>query len=113
MAGGVGEVQFVVAPVLGAELHGNRVGFDRDAAFALEVHGVEELLLGFALLDRARRLEKAVGEGGLAMVDVRDDAEVAGVFYGHEGAEISGAAHGWSMPVFHRRFCAGNPIFLR
>jgi hypothetical protein len=47
------------------------------------------------------------------MVDVRDDAEVAGVFYGHEGAEISGAAHGWSMPVFHRRFCAGNPAFLR
>jgi hypothetical protein len=78
------------------------VGLDGDAALALEVHGVEELFLGFALLDGAGGFKEAVGKGGLAMVDVRDDAKVAGVLDGHEGAEISGSCEGWSMPVFAR-----------
>jgi hypothetical protein len=55
------------------------VALDRDALLALEVHRVEELLLHLALLDRLRVLEQAVGKGRLAVVDVRDDAEVADV----------------------------------
>ena len=84
MAGCVGEVEFVAGPVFRRVFHGDRVGFDRDPALALEVHGVEELFLRLALLDRFRGLQQTVGERGLAVVDVGDDAEVARVLYGHE-----------------------------
>ena len=50
---------------------------DGDAALALEVHRVEHLRLHLAGLKRAGDLEKAVGERRLAVVDVRDDREVA------------------------------------
>jgi hypothetical protein len=51
---------------------------DRDAALLLEVHRVEMLVGHLALSDGAGVFEQAVGERGLAVVDVRDDAEIAG-----------------------------------
>ena len=68
----VDEVELVAAP---AHAHGLRL--DRDAALALELHRVEQLLAHLALGHRAGQLEDAVGERRLAVVDVRDDREVA------------------------------------
>ena len=76
---GVDEVEDILLTVRRGEVHRHRVALDRDALLALEVHRVEELLLHLALLDRLRVLEQAVGKGRLAVVDVRDDAEVADV----------------------------------
>jgi hypothetical protein len=50
---------------------------DRDAALALEVHAVEDLRFHFARLERAGELEKTVREGGLPVIDVCNDREVA------------------------------------
>ena len=75
--GGVDEVEFVGLPVARGVGHGDGVGLDGDAALALEVHVVEQLVALVALGDGAGQLEEAVGKGGLAVVDVRDDAEVA------------------------------------
>src|SRR5467141_2764455 len=50
---------------------------DGDAALALEVHGVKNLFVHFALRQRAGHFEQAVSERGFAVVDVRDDAEVS------------------------------------
>jgi hypothetical protein len=50
--------------------------FDRDAALALEVHGIEDLRRHFALGERAGQLEQTVGQRGFAVVDVRYDAEI-------------------------------------
>ena len=86
----VGEVEFIMCSVFGSIFHGNRVGLDRDATLALEVHGVEELLLGLTLLDRSSDLQKAVGESRFTVVDVGDDAKVARVFYSHEKAGTIG-----------------------
>ena len=83
MAGGVDEVELVGDAVVGLVHHADGVGLDGDAALALEVHGVEDLGLHFTLGERAGELEQAVGEGGLAVVDVRDDREVADVFGVH------------------------------
>src|SRR5713226_435560 len=58
-------------------MQANAFCFDGDAALALEVHGVEELFVHFALRQRAGQFEETVGKRGLAMVDVRDDAEVS------------------------------------
>jgi hypothetical protein len=57
----------------------DRVHADGDAAFALQVHAVERLGLDVALGDRAGLEQELVGQRALAVVDVRDDAEVANV----------------------------------
>lgn len=57
--------------------HAHRLALDRDAALALDVHAVEVLRTHVAVAHDARDAEHAVGEGRLAVVDVRDDAEVA------------------------------------
>ena len=59
-------------------LHGRVLGQDGDASFLLQnvaVHGALGDLLPVAELEGL--LEKAVHEGGLAVVDVRDDGDVA------------------------------------
>ena len=90
MARRVGEIELIVLAILGSVFHRDGMGLDRDAALALEVHGVEELLLRLALLDRSRDLQKAIGKGRFTVVDVGDDAKVARVFYSHEKAGIIG-----------------------
>jgi hypothetical protein len=73
----VDEIELVVAPVAGpvAERHGLRL--DRDAALALEVHRVEDLVLHLAGLEAAAGLDQAVRERRLAVVHVRNDREIA------------------------------------
>src|SRR5437870_13828833 len=57
---------------------------DRDSALAFEIHGIEKLVLLFALLNRARPLEQSVRQSGFAVINVRDDAEVARELDCHE-----------------------------
>jgi len=83
MARGVHEIERVLLTILGPVLHGDRVGLDRDAAFAFQVHRVEDLLLLVAVGDRVGDLKKTVRQGGLPVVDVGNDAEVTGIRDGH------------------------------
>lgn len=76
MAGRVDQVQEVVETVVVVD-HGAGLGFDGDAALALDLERVEDLLVGRGRGDGAGDLEQSVGERGFAMVDVGDDAEVA------------------------------------
>ena len=85
VARGVEEVEAVGFPVFGRISQGDGVGFDGDALFALQVHGIEVLGLGLALGDGLTGLHEAVGQGRLAMIDVGDDGEIAGEFDGHGG----------------------------
>src|SRR5579864_3898571 len=72
MTRGVDQVELVALP---HHAHGLRL--DRDPALALEVHRIEELVAHLAARHRLGELEDAVGERRLAVVDVRDDREVA------------------------------------
>ena len=81
--GRVDEVQDVLLAVVRRVVQADRVGLDRDAALALEVHRVEDLRFHLARLQRAGDLEKAIGQRRLAVVDVRDDREVADVLRVH------------------------------
>ena len=83
VAGGVDEVELVEVAVVGAVVEADGVGLDGDAALALQVHGVEDLLHHFALGEGAGDLEEAVGQRGLAVVDVRNDGEIADEFAIH------------------------------
>src|SRR5262249_62335016 len=68
----VDEAEDVVLP---REAHVLRL--DRDPAFALQVHRVEELRPHLARVDGAGELENAVGERALPVVDVADHGEGA------------------------------------
>ena len=87
VTGRVDQVQLVALPG-----DANRLRLDRDPALALEVHRVEQLVAHIAHGDGLRQLEDAIGERRLAMVDVRDDREVADVFLVHGGSAATQAA---------------------
>ena len=74
VAGRVDQVQLVPLPG-----HPHRLRLDRDPALALEIHRVEHLRAHVALRHGVGQLEDAIGERRLAVVDVRDDREVADV----------------------------------
>ena len=83
MARGIDQVKLIGLAVVRGVHHADGVGFDGDAAFALEVHGVEDLRLHFARCQGPREFQQAVGQRGLAVVDVRDDREIADVLGVH------------------------------
>ena len=83
MARGVDEVEFVGLAVLGGVVHGHGAGLDGDAALTFDVHVVEDLVLHGALVHALGQLQDAVRQGGLAVVDVGDDAEVADIVSCH------------------------------
>ena len=79
MAGRVDEVQLVDFSVVRRIRHAHGVCFDRDAALPLQVHRIEHLRLHLARRERTGQLEQAIGQSGLAMIDMGDDGEVADV----------------------------------
>ena len=88
----VDEVQDVLLAILCRVGEPNRVRFDCDAALAFEIHRVEDLRFHLASLQRAGDLEKAVRQRRLAVVDVRDDREVADAALVHDRIR-AGSAH--------------------
>ena len=79
---GVNQVQPAGLPVPCGVGERDRVALDRDSPFALEFHVIENLFTEFARLHTAARLDQAIGERRLAVIDMRDDAEVANVLHG-------------------------------
>ena len=77
MAGRVDEVEDIGLPVARGVFDADGVGLDGDAAFPLDIHGVEQLFLHVALGHGAGQLDQPVGKGRFAMVDMGDDGEIA------------------------------------
>ncbi len=89
VAGRIDQVELVEVAVVGAIVEADRVGLNGDAALALEVHRIEHLLHHFALGKRAGDFEQAVGKRRLAVVDVRNDREIADEFAIHARGRFS------------------------
>ena len=91
VAGGVDQVEDVVLAVARPVIEPHGLRLDRDAALALDVHGIEHLLLHFAQFEPAGELDQPVGQGRLAVVDMRDDGEIADIvdWGGRHGGEIT------------------------
>ena len=102
VAGRVDEVEPVRQAVARGVLEAHRARLDGDALLALEVHGVEHLARHLARVDGVRQLEDAVGQRGLAVVDVGDDGEVA-------QARLGDAGHGARASLARVRVRAGTP----
>ncbi len=82
VAGGIDEIELVDLPVFRLVRQRNGLGFDGNAALALDRIRVEHLRLHLTRLQTAAQLNDAVGERGLAVIDVGDDGEVADVPHG-------------------------------
>ncbi len=82
---GVDQVELIVLAVGGTVAHSDSVELDGDAALALEVHRVEQLLAHEALFDRTGGFDQPVGQGALAVIDVCDNAEIADAGLRHGG----------------------------
>ena len=80
----VDEIEFIDLAVLAAIVQAHGLRLDRNAALALKLHVVEHLRLHLALSQSARAFNEAVGKRRLAMVDVRDNREIADVFVLHQ-----------------------------
>ena len=76
MARSVNQVQRITFVV-----HLYRVALDGDAAFFLQVHIVEYLVLHIFLLDRAGHLQHAVCQRTLTVVYMRYNAEISYIFH--------------------------------
>jgi hypothetical protein len=94
MAGRVHEIEDVGLAVLRQVLEAHGLGLDGDAALALDVHAVEDLLGHLACGQRSGGLDQPVGESRFPVVDMGHDGEVADLVErgGHEGLAM-GAQH--------------------
>jgi len=73
---GVDQVEHIPAAVGAGPGQPHGLALDGDAALALDVHPVQVLRPHLPLAHDAGELEHPVRQGGLAVVDMRDDAEV-------------------------------------
>ena len=98
VAGRVHQVELVGLAILRGVIEAHCLGLDGDAALALNVHIIKDLLAHLALGEAAAMLDQAIGKRRLAMVDMRDNAEVTYVGqFGHLTAPLAVLHH----PVSH------------
>src|SRR5262249_9888489 len=90
MAGRVEKIQSISLSVFRAISHRYRMRLDRDPPFALEIHRIEQLILLLALVNCPRALEQSIRQRGLAVINVRDDTEVARQLDSHESGTMPG-----------------------
>ena len=85
VTGRIDQVEAVGVSIFGFIVQANALGFDGDAALALQVHGIEDLLVHFTGAERASHFQQAVGKRGFAVVDVRNNAKIAYELWIHLG----------------------------
>ena len=84
VAGGVEDVDAHILP-----LHGAVLGGDGDAAFTFQLHAVHDAVVHFLVgAEHAALLEEGVDQGGLAVVDVGDDGDIAKRLVAGDGTHI-------------------------
>ena len=84
MARGVDQVELVGLAVVGLIAHGHGAGLDGDAALLFQLHVVQHLVRHGALVDAVGQLQHAVRQGGFAVVNVGNNAEISDIFAGHQ-----------------------------
>ncbi len=77
MAGCVHEIENIGFAVFGFVIQPNRLCFDGDPAFALDIHRIKNLFHHFTLSQAPCVLDQAVGERGFSMVDMGNDGKIA------------------------------------
>ena len=76
VAGRIHQVQLIGVAILGLVIEAHGLRLDGDAALALDVHRIEDLLLHISGGDVAAELDQPVRQGALAVVDVGNNREI-------------------------------------
>ncbi len=84
MARSVDQVELVLLPLAGVD-HLDGVALDGYALFSLEIHVVKDLILHVTGSEGSGQLKQPVGQGALAVVNMRYDAKVSYVLHLHIG----------------------------
>ena len=79
MARRIHQVQLVGLTVLGLVVEACRLGLDGNAPLALDIEAIENLFFHFTITHATAELDKAIRQGGLAMIDVSDDGKISNV----------------------------------
>ena len=79
VAGSVHQVELILLAILGGVEQPDGLRLDGDTALPLDIHAVEHLLAHLARVQSPAELDHAVGQCGLAVIDVRDDGEVTDI----------------------------------
>ena len=87
VAGRIDEVELVDLPVTRLVWQRHRLGLDRDATLALDRVVVEHLRFHLARGEATAQLDDAVGQRGLAVIDVGDDGKIADI--GHANRRLA------------------------
>src|SRR5581483_8158770 len=77
MAGSIDQIKLVLLTVERGITHAHRLGLDRDALLALQLHLIERLLHQFAPGDRARKLQQAISQRRLPVIDMSDNTKIS------------------------------------
>jgi len=77
VAGRIDEIQLVGLAIARSVIKRDAVGFDGDAALALEIHRIQHLGFHFTLGQTTTHLDKTVCQGRLAVIDMGDDGKIA------------------------------------
>jgi len=81
MARRIDKVQMIFFAVFCRIVEGAVLAFDGDAALALDVHIVKDLIAELPVIGEPGMLYKPVGKGRFAMVDMGDNAEIANLLH--------------------------------
>ena len=76
MSGGVDHIQRKRFTLISPR-HTHGLAFDSDATFTLNIHTIQVLIAHVSTCNHPGELKHAVSQGGLAVIDVSDDAEIA------------------------------------
>jgi hypothetical protein len=80
MAGCINQVKNVIFALVFI-FHLDSVGLDGNALFALQIHIIQHLCLHLAVGERARKLQKPVGQRAFAVVNVGYNAKIPDVLH--------------------------------
>ena len=90
MPWGINQIELIGLTILGVIVKRDTLRFDGNTPLPLDIHRIENLSRHLSLGQPTTRLDEAIGERGLAMIDVRDDGEITDVFLiGHETQSLS------------------------
>ena len=81
VARGVDKVQLVGLTVAGLIVQGDALRLDGDPAFALKIHGVQNLGFHFTIRQATANLDNTVRQRRLTVVDVSDDRKVTYILH--------------------------------
>jgi hypothetical protein len=81
MTRSVDQVQDVFLPVFCLVRLTERLAFNGDAPLPFNIHIIKDLILELTVTHHVAYLDESVSQGGFAMVDMGDNAEITDIFH--------------------------------